>query len=407
MRHVTPDLQRDLAPPRRPTILQIIPRLDTGGAELATIEITQAVIAAGGRAIVATEGGRMARRITDAGGEIVEMAAATKSPWQMWRNAARLARLIEREGVALVHARSRAPAWSALAAARRTRRPFVTTYHGAYNENGPAKRFYNGVMARGDVVIANSRWTAELIASRYGTPVERIAVIPRGVDLARFSAHAIGPERMAELRARWKVAPTSRVILHAARLTAWKGQSLLIEAFGQLAADNAVGDAILVLAGDAQGRDGYARSLLALAERLGVADRVRMAGHVEDIAAAYATAWVTVVASVEPEAFGRAAAEALAVGCPVITTNLGAPPETVLAVPAVAADRSTGWVTEPTAASLSQALRVALALQPDARAAMSERAAADMRARFSLATMQQQTLAVYDRLLATKLSRRV
>ena len=392
---------------KRPTILQIIPRLDTGGAELATIEITQAVIAAGGRAIVVTEGGRMARRITDAGGEIVAMRAGAKNPWSMWRNAARLAALIEREGVDLVHARSRAPAWSALWAARRTRRPFVTTYHGAYNEKGPAKRFYNSVMARGDVVIANSRWTAELIASRHATPSERIAVVPRGVDLARFSAAAIGKERAAELRRAWKVGAEQRVVLHAARLTAWKGQAILIEAFGRLAREGVLGDAVLVLAGDAQGRDTYAEGLAALAERQGIGQRVRLVGHVEDIAAAYATAWVTVVASIEPEAFGRAAAEALAVGCPVIATNLGAPPETVLAAPVVGAEKSTGWLAEPTADGLAAALRVALALPDAERATMGARAAADMRARFSLATMQAQTLAVYDRLLGSGLAGRL
>ncbi len=388
----------------RLTILQIIPRLDTGGAELATIEITEAVVASGGRAIVVTEGGRMAGRITAAGGELVTLPAGSKNPFVIWRNAERLASLVRQENVSLLHARSRAPAWSALIAARRTRRPFVTTYHGAYGEKGPLKRAYNSVMARGDVVIANSEYTARLIRARYGTPVERIAVIPRGVDLERFSPDAISRTRMDAMRRSWNVDADDLVILHAARLTAWKGQAILIEAVASLARAGLLGRGVLVMAGDAQGRDDYRRSLQDLAERRGIADRIRLPGHVEDIAAAYAAAHVTIVASIEPEAFGRAAAEALAVGCPVIATNLGAPPETVLAEPAVASDRITGWLAAPTADGLAGRLGPALALSAEERAAMAMRAVADMRNRFTLRSMKEATLAVYDQLVPSSAS---
>ncbi len=387
----------------RPTILQIIPRLDTGGAELATIEITDAVVRAGGRAIVVTEGGRMAERVTVAGGELIAFDAGTKNPFAMWRNAALIADIVARESVDLIHARSRAPAWSALAAARRTSRPFVTTYHGAYGEKDPFKRAYNSVMARGDIVIANSQYTADLIRSRYSTPLERIAVIPRGVDLETFDAARIAPARMSALRAQWGVGEGARIILHAARLTGWKGQMIVIGALAQLAARGLGQDAVVVLAGDAQGRDAYVQEIREQARVCGIESRVHLAGHVEDIAAAYATAYVTVVASIEPEAFGRAAAVALAVGCPVVTTNLGAPPEIVLAEPAVSAEGITGWVVPPNADGLSRALEIALSLSPGDRAGMGQRAIADIRARFTLDAMKQQTLGVYDRLLGTRL----
>ncbi len=384
-----------------PTILQIIPRLDTGGAELATIEITDAVVRAGGRMLVVTEGGRMTDRVTAAGGQIVMMPAGTKNPARMWRNAARLAQLVRSEGVDLVHARSRAPAWSALIAARRTRKPFVTTYHGAYGEKDPFKRFYNSVMARGDVTIANSQWTADLVRARYGTPIERIAIIPRGVDIERYDAARITEDRRARLREAWSIEAGARVVLHAARLTGWKGHTILIDAFAELAARGEAGKAVVVMAGDAQGRDRYVDELRARAAAKGVMDRIKLVGHVDDIAAAYALAHVTVVASIEPEAFGRAAAEALAVGCPVITTNLGAPPEIVLAEPAVAPDAATGWVVPVSAAGLASALETALAMPLDVRAAMGARAAADIRSRFTLDRMKRDTLAVYDRLLGT------
>jgi glycosyltransferase involved in cell wall biosynthesis len=388
----------------RTTILQIIPRLDTGGAELATIEITDAVVRAGGRAIVVTEGGRMAERITAAGGELVTLDAGTKNPLAIWRNAGRLAAIISREGVDLVHARSRAPAWSALRAARHTGKPFVTTYHGAYAEKDPFKRLYNSVMARGDIVIANSQWTADLIRARYRTPVERVAVIPRGVDLERFDAGRIAPERIGALRAHWGIAEGQRIILHAARLTAWKGQTLLVDALARLGQRSGACGAVVVMAGDAQGRTGYVDELRERARAAGVEARVRLVGHVDDIAAAYAAAHVTVVASIEPEAFGRAAAEALAVGCPVITTALGAPPEIVLAAPAVEAGRITGWLVAPEADAMAKAIEFALSLSPAARAGMGERAAADMRARFTLTTMKLQTLTVYDQLLGTSMA---
>ena len=220
--------------PARPTILQIIPTLDTGGAELSTVEIAHAIVAGGGRALVATSGGRLAPRIIEAGGEIIPFPADTKNPARMIANARSLAGLIRRENVDLVHARSRAPAWSAFSAARATKRPFVTTYHGAYSENGPLKRAYNSVMARGSPVIANSEFTASLIASRYGTPPGNIRIIHRGVDPSAFDPTTIPAARLDALRHYLGLAPGQPMILHPARLTRWKGQPILIEALALL-----------------------------------------------------------------------------------------------------------------------------------------------------------------------------
>ena len=154
----------------RPTILQIIPELDTGGAELSTVEIAQAIVEAGGRALVLSQGGRLVEDLARVGGELMLFPAATKNPVRIARNGYEIARIIKRENVDLIHARSRAPAWSALIAARRTGIPFVTTYHGAYGEKGRLKKLYNSVMARSDLIIANSHYTAGLVASRYRTP---------------------------------------------------------------------------------------------------------------------------------------------------------------------------------------------------------------------------------------------
>jgi glycosyltransferase involved in cell wall biosynthesis len=390
-----------------PTILQIIPQLDAGGAELSAVEIADAVVRAGGRAIVLAEPGRLAADITQAGGEAVPFPAATKNPVRMLANAGAIARIVRAEHVDLVHARSRAPAWSAMWAARRTGVRFVTTYHGAYGEKNALKRLYNSVMARGDVVIANSRYTARLIAERYATPGARIEVIPRGVDVAKFDPDRIGETRVAALRSRWGVAPDQPVILQAARLTNWKGQTVLIEAAAKLQAAGRLGSAVVVLAGDAQGRTAYVRTLEEQIERLGLKDRVRLVGHVEDVAAAFAAAHATVVASTEPEAFGRTAIEAAAVGCPVIATDIGAPPETVRAEPGVASDAITGWLVPPgDADALAARLADALALAPAARWDLGERARRHVLATYTVEAMQRRTLAVYDRLLGTALERR-
>jgi glycosyltransferase involved in cell wall biosynthesis len=364
-------------------------------------------VRAGGRALVLAETGRLAGRLAAAGGEHVTFPAASKNPVRMLANAGALARLIARHGVDLVHARSRAPAWSGLIAARRSRVAFVTTYHGAYGETNAAKRVYNSVMARGDVVIANSRYTAELIVRRYGTSRAQIVSIHRGVDVHRFDPDQVAPERLVALRRSWGIGAGRPIILQAARLTAWKGQGVLIDAARLLHATGRLAGARIILAGDAQGRHGYNQWLQRKIEADGLTATVRLVGHVEDMAATYLAAHVTVVGSIEPEAFGRAAIEAAAMQCPVIASDLGAPPETILAPPAAAASAATGWLVAPgDAAALADRLSEALALTEAARAEIGGRARRHVLAHFTLAAMQRRTLAVYDRLLGSALERR-
>lgn len=381
---------------KKPTILQIVPELETGGAELSAIEITDAIVKGGGRALVLSEGGRLAPRIGAAGGEFVPFAAKSKNPVRIAFNARAIAKMVVEEGVDLIHARSRAPAWSALRAAKSTGRPFVTTYHGAYSERSSVKRLYNSVMARGDIVIANSEFTASLIKTRYGTPPQKIRVIHRGVDMVRFDPAKVSKDRIAKLAERWQIKPGRKVVLHPARLTSWKGQKTVIEAAKILCASNP--DLMFVLAGDAQGRGGYVAELEA---QIGVANlgaHVYLAGHCDDMPAALALASVALVASIEPEAFGRTAAEAQAMGCPVIATEIGAPQETVIP----AGSNQTGWLVKPgDPVALASAIRTALTLTPSERAAFAERARARMAEQFSAVAMQRKTLAVYDELIGS------
>jgi glycosyltransferase involved in cell wall biosynthesis len=388
------------SPSHRPmTVLQVVPALDTGGVERTTIDIAAALVRGGDRALVASEGGRLEAELAAVGGELIRLPAGTKNPAVMAVNALRLARLIRRERIDLVHARSRAPAWSALLACRATGAPFLTTYHGIYAERGAVKRFYNSVMARGEMVIANSHYTAGLIADRHGTPAERIAVIHRGTDLANYRPEAVDAARRDTLRRAWNLTGGEKVVLNVARLTGWKGQSLLIEA-ASLPPLAAQMDVTIVLAGDAQGRASYHAELESLVWARHLAGRVRIVGHCPDVPAALALADVAVIASTEPEAFGRFAVEAEAMGVPVVATVLGAATETVLAPPHASETDRTGWLAPPNdAAALAAAIGVALALLPEERAELSRRARAHAE-HFSLEAMQEATLALYRKMLS-------
>ena len=376
-------------------ILQIIPRLDAGGAERTTIDVAAALVDAGARAFVASEGGRLASELQAVGGVLLPFPAATKNPIAMALNARKLARLVLDERVDLVHARSRAPAWVALGACRIAKRPFVTTFHGAYGGRSALKLSYNSIMARGDVVIANSQFTADLVAGLYPQARDRLRVIHRGTDLKIFSPASVDRARVARLRESWGVAPHERIVLLAARLTSWKGHKVLIEAASRLK-DEGLGDVRYILAGDAQARESYAKEIDALIEKYGAKGIVSRVGHCRDMPAAMLAASVVALPSTKPEAFGRSAVEAQAMGALVIVSDLGAVPETVLAPPQTPPEGRTGWripPEDPTA--LAQALKVALSLGASAREAIARRARAHVERNFSLQQMTQQTLAAY------------
>jgi glycosyltransferase involved in cell wall biosynthesis len=388
------------------TILQVVPRLDAGGSELATIEIAQALSRVGARALVATEGGGMAEEVAFAGSEIVTLPVASKSPITVLANIGRITKLIEQRGVDLVHARSRAPAWSAFLAARWTGKPFVTTYHGAYGEVGPFKAAYNSVMAKGDRIIANSHYTASVIETREPRVKDRIRVIYRGVDRNAFDPAAVDANAVESLRARWAVPPGAKIVLHAARLTSIKGQRDLIAAAALAHAEGALDGAAVILAGDAPGRDAYREELIGLIARHGLDDRVRLVGHCREMPAAYLAAQVAVTTSTVPETFGRTSAEAQAMGCPVIVPDLGALPETIVSTEQSEA-QFTGWLFPPRdVAALASRIGQALAMAPLERDAIGARARTHVAGKFMLERMQGSTLAVYDELLGTDLAER-
>jgi len=372
-----------LAPP---TVLQVLPALVTGGVERGTVEIARALVEAGGRAVVASAGGPMVAAVEAAGARHVLLPLDRKTPGALFGCAGALVRLVREEGVGIVHARSRFPAWSALMAARRAGARFVTTYHGSYNEGFPGKRLYNSVMARGDRVIAISGFIADLVRARHGVGADRLRVIPRGVDPVRFDPDAVGSGRVEALRQAWGLAAGRPVVLLPGRLTRWKGQGVLLRAVGAMEAPRP----LVVLAGDAQGRAAYRAELVALAGELGV--EAVLPGDVADMPAAMLLADVVVHASTDAEAFGRTVAEAQAMRRPVIASDLGAPRETV-------EEGVTGWRVPPgDVAALAGAIRRVLAMPAGARAAVGEAARAAVLARYTTRAMQEATLSVYREL---------
>lgn len=381
------------------TILQIIPELEAGGAERTAVDIAKGLTDVGARALVATEGGRLVAELQAKGGVWLPFPAASKNPIAMALNIRKLVLLCRQEGVELIHARSRAPAWVALGAAKLLKLPFVTTYHGSYNSRSAVKTLYNSVMARGDIVIANSAYTAELILSKHPMARDRIRVVNRGTNFSAFAPAAVGADRVQTLRKAWGVEPHQRIVLLPGRLTGWKGQRVLIEA-ARLMRDGGDGETAFILAGDAQGRDGYVRELDQLIAKAGLEGRVRRVGHCTDMPAAMLSAAVVAVPSTEPEAFGRVAVEAQAMGTPVVVSDLGAVPETVLAPPQVAPGERTGWRIPPDdPAALATGLAEALALRPSARDALARRAREHVERHFSLEAMVSETLDVYCALL--------
>ena len=379
----------------KPAILQVIPALETGGAERSALDVAAELVREGFVALVASQGGRMEKELAESGGELIRMDAASKSPRVMLSNALMLRDVIRARNVKLIHARSRAPAWSALTAAGMAGIPFVTTYHGIYNAGNPLKRFYNSVMIRADAVIANSQWTADRIAREYRRSPKQLVVIPRGIDAARFDPASIAPDRAARMRKAWNVPEDGFVALLPGRLTRWKGQGVLIDAFALLKNRGALHNAWAVLAGDAQGRDKYEDELRRQIDAAGLSNIVRIAGHVDDMPAAYAASDVVISASIDPEPFGRVAPEASAMAKPVIATDHGGARETVL-------PNVSGFLVPPgDAEALSRALEKTIATPPHGRVNMGMAGRAHIVRNFSRERMCSETIALYRSLIKT------
>jgi glycosyltransferase involved in cell wall biosynthesis len=380
-----------LHPDGRPiTVLQVLPRLVVGGAERGTVDIAGAIQRAGGVAIVASEGGPMVHELERARARHIKLPLARKNPFTIWRNAARLARVIRKHKVDIIHARSRAPAWSALWAARRTGIRFVTTYHDTYSANSSWKKRYNAVMAKGQRVIAISEFVAEHIRDLYGLGASVLRVIPRGVDLSKFDPARVPAERKIKLTHDWNLPDDKPIILMPARLSRKKGHLALVEALAKLKRT----DICCIIVGDDGRRTRYRTSLLELIHECGLDGVVRLLPQTADMPAAYSLAAVVVAPSIKPEGFGRVPVEAQAMGRPVIASDVGGFRETIV-------NGLTGLLVPPgDAVKLSVAIDSALNLSAEDRDALAAEAMANIQSKFTREHMCGATLDVYRELVA-------
>jgi len=372
------------------TVLQVLPALGgSGGVERGTVEIAGCISAQGWTSLVASNGGERVYQLQRAGADHFQLPLHSKNPLTIYANIAKLAKLIKEHNVDIVHARSRAPAWSAYYACQRTGAAFVTTFHGTYSVGTALKRLYNSVMTRGDRVIAISKFIAGHLKQMYGAQGEKIRIIHRGVDLDSFNASLVSAERVVKLSQAWRLEDGYPVVMLPGRLTRWKGQAVFIEAIAALGRN----DIRCVLVGSDQGRTGYRKELERLIEQNGLSTVVRIFDHCDDMPAAYMMADVVVSASTDPEAFGRVVVEAQALGRPVVAPDHGGACETIV-------DGQTGWLFPPgDKAALAEALRAALDLDQDGRKAFSERALTSVRKHFSKDAMCEKTLNVYREVL--------
>ena len=338
-----------------PAILQVLPALKLGGVERGTVEIAQAIAAAGWRAVVTSSGGPLAVEIERAGGEHITLPLDEQEPPRdSGECVGRLRRLIREREISIVHARSRAPAWSAWYAARQTGARFVTTFHGFYSARTALKRRYNAVMTRGERVIAVSAFIADHVAGVYGVPQTRLRTIPRGIDPAVFDPARVSAGRVERLRGAWQAGDDGPVVVLPGRLSRWKGHETAVAAMARL--DRT--DVRCVFVG-AEAAGGYGAAVGKAIDDAGLAGRVRFAGPCDDMPAAYLAADVVVVPSTEPESFGRVAVEAQAMGRSPVAAEHGGTRETVV-------DGETGWLVPPgDAGALARA--ISGALEPCAR----------------------------------------
>ena len=374
-----------------PAIFQVLPELEEGGAERGAVDLAGYLTRVGWQPLVASAGGVGEAKLKELGGVSVMLPLQSKNPFTIRANIRRLQRVIREHGVQLVHARSRAPAWSAYYAARRCKVPFVTTCHGVYEgSDGVFKKRYNAIMARGDRVIAISDFVAEYLRERYEVPPERLRVIHRGVDTAEFDPGAVSEERRQALIERWHLKPGTKVVMLPGRVVRRKGHTLLLHAIERLRRRNFV----CLMVGDLEPSSSYPGEVEGLIGAIGLRDVVRLVGSCDDMPAALMLADVVVAPSTQaPEPFGRVSVEAQAMGKPVIATDIGGLGETLM--PA-----ATGWLVRPgDVEELARALQLALAMPDDARARLAARARRFVTRRFTLEQMGKSTLAVYRELL--------
>ena len=370
------------------SVLQVLPHLNSGGLVSGAVEISEALQKTGMNSFVASAGGRREREITKAGGKVINFSLGSKNPIIMLLNVYKLSRIIKKYKINIIHARSRAPAWSAYFAAKKMGIPFVTTFHGTYSIQNKLKKKYNSIMVKSDRVIAISRFINNHILSNYNIDKDKIVTIHRGINIERFNYLKVADERLISLLNIFNIPEDSFVVLLPGRITRWKGHILLIEAIFKLQRS----DIICLFVGDSQGRNKYYAELEKILDKFKLKNNFRIIPNQSDMATIYKLADVVVSSSLDPEAFGRVVAEAQAMGRPTISANHGGGSEIII-------DGLTGWLFKPGDANdLSDKINKGLSLNKDNRDKLAINAIKRAKLNFNNETMCAKTLQVYAEL---------
>ena len=323
-------------------VLQVIPKLGYGGAETGCYDIAHYLSENDCGSYIVTSGGELLKFVDKKKVRIIKLPVHSKNPLIIFMNFLALIGVILINNISIVHARSRAPAWSCLLAAKITGRKFVTTFHGTYNFNSKIKKFYNSVMVRSDLIIAGSNFIFSHIKENYKKYLDaekKLLVIFRGINVDYFDPTTKIDSDEKKLLKKWQIEKDKKIILLPGRLTGWKGQEVFLEAINLVNIELGYEAFYAVILGSDQGRDLYKKKLIRLTEQLRLANQVKFIDHCKDMALAYKISDIVVSASIEPEAFGRVAVEAQSMEKPIIASNIGGSNETVI-------DEKTGFLFE-------------------------------------------------------------
>ena len=377
-------------------VLQVIPKLGYGGAETGCYDITHYLPENGCESFIVTSGGELTKFVDKKKVKLIKLPVHSKNPLLILINTILLIGIILFFKISIVHARSRAPAWSCLFATKLTNRKFVTTFHGTYNFSGKFKKFYNSVMVRSDLVIAGSNFIFSHIKENYSeflTSQKKFLVIFRGINVDYFDPSTKLENDEKNLLQKWNIHDEKKIILMPGRLTSWKGQELFIEAINLVKIELGYEAFHAVILGNDQGRDLYKKKLIRLTEQYHLTNQIKFIDHCNDMALAYKVSDIIVSASIEPEAFGRVAVEAQSMQKLIIASNIGGSNETIN-------DEKTGFLFESgNAESLSKKIIRGLTMDEIAINQIGKEGRNNIIKKFNVEKMCFSTYSEYKRLL--------
>ena len=377
-------------------VLQVIPKLGYGGAETGCFDIAHYLPENNCKSFIVTSGGELVKFIDRKKVKLIRLPVQSKNPILILLNGIILIGIILFYNISIVHARSRAPAWSCLIATKLTRRKFVTTFHGTYNFSGKLKKFYNSVMVRSDLIIAGSNFIFSHIKENYSEflkSTKKFLVIFRGINIDYFDASTKLENDEKKLLQKWDINKEKKIILMPGRLTSWKGQELFIEAINLVKIELGYEAFHVVILGSEQGRDLYKKKLIRLTEQYRLTNQIKFIDHCKDMALAYKISDIIVSASTEPEAFGRVAVEAQSMKKPIIASNIGGSNETII-------DEKTGFLYEAgNAKSLSNKILKTLNMDETLLKSIGNEGRKNIVQKFNVEKMCFSTYSEYKRLL--------